>query len=148
MNIKSFFNNNWIHFAILFLFLVITVAYFSPEFNGYGLKQHDIEQHKGMSNEIQHFRENTGEEPFWTNSMFGGMPAVQISILYNGNLFQKISIWFLGAIGVTSGIFLLPSGVMSVIDDNLRLSLIGEKVFKTVMQYNSYLFGKRPMLQW
>jgi len=107
MNIKSFLNNNWIHFVILFLFLVITVAYFSPEFNGYGLKQHDIEQHKGMSNEIQHFRETTGEEPFWTNSMFGGMPAVQISILYNGNLFQKFSIWFLGAIGVTSGIFLL-----------------------------------------
>lgn len=107
MNIKSFFTKNWIHFAILAVFLIVTVAYFSPEFDGFGLKQHDIEQHKGMSNETQHFREATGDEPFWTNSMFGGMPTVQISTLYNGNVFQKITTWFLRTMGVPSGIFLL-----------------------------------------
>lgn len=107
MDIKSFFKNNWIHFAVLGLFLIITIAYFAPEFDGYGLKQHDIEQHKGMSNETVHHREVTGEEPFWTNSMFGGMPTVQISTLYNGNFFQKATIWFLGSFGVPAGIFLL-----------------------------------------
>lgn len=107
MNIKSFFTKNWIHFAILAVFVIVTVAYFSPEFDGFGLKQHDVEQHKGMSNETQHFREATGDEPFWTNSMFGGMPTVQISTLYNGNIFQKITIWFLGSVGVPAGIFLL-----------------------------------------
>ena len=107
MDIKSFLTKNWKHFAILAVFVIVTVAYFSPEFDGFGLKQHDVEQHKGMSNETQHFREATGEEPFWTNSMFGGMPTVQISTLYNGNVFQKITIWFLGSIGVPAGIFLL-----------------------------------------
>ena len=107
MDIKSFFKNNWIHFAVLGLFLIITIAYFAPEFDGYGLKQHDIEQFKGMSNETKHFRESTGDEPFWTNSMFGGMPTVQISTLYNGNVFQKITSWYLRQMGVPSGIFLL-----------------------------------------
>ena len=64
--------------------------YFSPQFEGYGLKQHDIEQFKGMSNEIVHFREETGKEPLWTNSMFAGMPATQISVVYGGNIFRPV----------------------------------------------------------
>lgn len=39
-----------------------------------------------MSKEISDFRERTGQEPLWTNSMFGGMPAWQISVVYTGNL--------------------------------------------------------------
>ena len=100
MSVKSFFVKNWIHFAVIAIFLLAMLAYFSPEFDGYGLKQHDVEQYKGMSNETKHFREDTGDEPLWTNSMFGGMPTIQISTLYNGNVFQKATIWFLGAIGV------------------------------------------------
>lgn len=107
MNIKSFFKNNWIHFVVLGVFLIVTVAYFSPEFDGYNIKQHDVEQHKGMSNEIAHHRELTGEEALWTNSMFGGMPGIQISTLYNGNIFQAALISFFVFIGVPSGIFIL-----------------------------------------
>src|SRR5690554_4381611 len=77
---------NWIHFLAIGLFILTTFIYFQPQFSGYGLKQHDIEQYKGMSNEINHFREVSGEEPLWTNSMFGGMPAYQISTVYEGNL--------------------------------------------------------------
>ena len=86
---KNFFSKNWIHFAIIAFFFVITYAYFSPQFDGYGLKQHDIEQFSGMAHETQLFREKTGNEPLWTNSMFGGMPTSQISVLYPGNIFQK-----------------------------------------------------------
>jgi hypothetical protein len=78
---KSFFERNWQHFAVLGGFIVIMFAYFSPEYDGYHLKQHDIEQYIGMSQEIKTFREKTGDEPLWTNSMFGGMPTVQISTL-------------------------------------------------------------------
>ena len=90
MDLKNFFSKNWMHFAVLAAFIIVAVAYFSPQFDGYGLKQHDIEQFKGMSNEIVHHREVTGEEPLWTNSMFGGMPATQISILYSGNVFKSL----------------------------------------------------------
>jgi len=107
MDLKSFFKKNWTHFAVLAVFLIVTIAYFSPDFDGYSLKQHDIEQFKGMSNETKHFRDATGDEPFWTNSMFGGMPTVQISTLYHGNVFQTITKWFLLHMGVPSGIFFL-----------------------------------------
>ncbi len=71
----------------LLVFLSITVIYMSPLFEGQRLKQHDIAMFKGMSKEIVDFRAKTGQEPLWTNSMFGGMPAWQISVEYKDNLF-------------------------------------------------------------
>jgi hypothetical protein len=72
------------------LFLVLSLAYMSPLLEGKKLKQDDIIRHKGMAKEIVDFREKTGEEPLWTNSMFGGMPAYQISVKYNGNLIKHV----------------------------------------------------------
>lgn len=104
---KDFFQKNWQHFAVIAVFVIISIVYFAPEFSGYDLRQHDVEQFKGMSQETQMFREKTGEEPLWTNSMFGGMPTIQISTLYPGNIFQNAIIGFLRFFGVPSGIFLL-----------------------------------------
>jgi hypothetical protein len=75
--------------AIL-VFIGITLAYFSPLLEGKRLDQHDITMFKGMSKEIVDFREKTGEEALWTNSMFGGMPAWQISVVYSGNLMRYL----------------------------------------------------------
>ena len=52
------------------------------------LFQSDIANFQGASKEIVDFREQTGEEALWTNSMFGGMPAYQISVKYTGNMHQ------------------------------------------------------------
>ena len=30
------------------------------------------------------------EEPLWTNSMFGGMPATQVSVVHGGNLMNQV----------------------------------------------------------
>lgn len=68
------------------VFLIITMVYLSPLLNGMKLFQSDIAQHLGASKEIADFRTRTGQEPLWTNSMFGGMPAYQVSTVYNGNL--------------------------------------------------------------
>jgi hypothetical protein len=83
---KKFFKLVTPYLVALFVFVGITLVYFSPMLEGKKLKQHDIEMYKGMSKEIADFRASTGEEPLWTNSMFGGMPAWQISVLYSGNL--------------------------------------------------------------
>ena len=64
-------------FAII-AFAAITLVYFSPILEGKRIKQHDIEMYKGMSQEITEFRNETGEQSLWTNSMFGGMPAWNI----------------------------------------------------------------------
>lgn len=89
LNFKELFSKNWIHLLAIGLFFAITFAYFQPQFSGYSLKQHDITQFRGMSNETTQFREHYGEEPLWTNSMFGGMPTYQISVDYSGNWVKK-----------------------------------------------------------
>ena len=72
------------------VFILVTWAFLHPMLEGKRLDQHDITMWKGMSKEISDFREKTGEEALWTNSMFGGMPAWQISVLYNGNLIHYV----------------------------------------------------------
>lgn len=71
------------HLAAIGIFWVITVAYFSPViFGGKEIFQEDIMRYKGVSKEITDFREKYGEEAFWTNALFCGMPAYQISVKY------------------------------------------------------------------
>ena len=74
------------HLAAAILFLVLIFAYFPELLDNNTLRMDDIEQHKGMSNELSNYREKTGEEAIWTNAMFGGMPGYIISVVYHGNL--------------------------------------------------------------
>lgn len=74
------------YLAAILIFVIITMVYFSPLLEGKKMFQSDIVQFKGMSKEIVDFREKTGQEPLWTNSMFGGMPAYQVSAKYTSNL--------------------------------------------------------------
>lgn len=107
INLKSLFVKNWIHLLAIGLFLIVTFIYFQPQFTGHRLKQHDIEQFKGMSNEIVHYREMTGEEPLWTNSMFGGMPAYQISVDYKGNILDEVVRFLNFGMNSPAGLFIL-----------------------------------------
>jgi hypothetical protein len=106
-SVKTFFSKNWIHFFAVALFFIVTFSYFQPQFNGYRLKQHDIEQFKGMSNEIVHYRDTEGGEPLWTNSMFGGMPTYQISTKYDGNLMIKMIRVFRLGLSSPAGMFIV-----------------------------------------
>lgn len=68
------------------IFFFLSLAYFIPDIlEGKKISQHDIVQFKGMSKEIVDHREKYGEEPLWTNSMFGGMPAYLVSTQYKSN---------------------------------------------------------------
>ena len=78
------------HVVAICLFIGISMAYFYPAMQGNVIKSHDINMHKGMAKEIADHREDFGEEPLWTNSAFGGMPATQISVVYNSNLIWKL----------------------------------------------------------
>jgi len=87
---KHFRRNTIPYISAIVIFLVITLVYFSPLLEGKKLKQHDIAMFKGMSKEIVDHRNSSGEEALWTNSMFGGMPAWQISVQYSANLTSYI----------------------------------------------------------
>ena len=107
INFSKIFKNNWIHLVAIGLFLVVTFIYFQPQFTGHRLDQHDIEQFKGMSNEVVHYREVEGGEPLWTNSMFGGMPTYQISTKYEGNLLDDVTKVLSFGMKSPAGIFIL-----------------------------------------
>ena len=79
------------HALAIAVFLALTVVYFFPVLEGKEISQHDIAQWEGMSKEIQDFRTSNDSEPLWTRSMFGGMPAYQISVLYDSNLLQYVN---------------------------------------------------------
>ena len=78
------------HALAIVVFVIVTLVYFKPLLSGKVLRQDDIARHKGMSKEILDYRNQHNEEPLWTNSMFGGMPAYQISTLYSGNWLGKL----------------------------------------------------------
>lgn len=81
MNLK--FKKSWLpNILAIILFAVIAIVYFYPTLEGFSLKQGDITNFKGMSKEILDFRKYYDSEPLWTNTMFGGMPAYQISTTY------------------------------------------------------------------
>jgi hypothetical protein len=69
------------HVVAAGVFLVVTIFFFNPVFFGHkDLLQHDIQQFVGSSKSISDYREKTGEEALWTNSMFSGMPAYLVSV--------------------------------------------------------------------
>ncbi len=71
-------------------FVIISLAYFSPVLEGKKLFQSDIAQFRGMSKEIQDFRTEYGEEPYWTDRAFGGMPSYQLSTYYPNDYIKKV----------------------------------------------------------
>ena len=89
---KSFNYKNYLpHLIAVLIFVFISLVYLSPLLNGEKIVQSDITHFEGMSKEIADYRTQTGNEALWTNSMFGGMPAFQISVLYTMNITNKIS---------------------------------------------------------
>lgn len=72
------------HLIALVVFVVVTVLFFSPVFfESKAPVQPDIQEYQGSAKAITDFREQTGEEPLWTNAMFGGMPAYLISVQWS-----------------------------------------------------------------
>ncbi|VAW29624.1 hypothetical protein MNBD_BACTEROID07-487 [hydrothermal vent metagenome] len=128
------------YLVALLIFLSITVVYLSPLFEGQKLKQHDITMYRGMSKEINDFRAKTGEEPLWTNSMFGGMPAWQISVQYKDNLFLYVDrVIRLGLPPSASYVFLYFLGffiLLLVLRVDPWLSIVGAIAFAL----SSYFF--------
>ena len=113
------------HAVAIVLFAILSSMYFSPVLDGYSLRQGDINQHKGMSKEISDYRLLKGDEALWTDSMFGGMPAYQISVVHENNLLrhvdQLIKLYLPGPIGI------------------LFMSMLGFYIFALCLRVNPWL---------
>ncbi len=121
-------------------FAAITLVYFSPVLQGKRIKQHDIEMHLGMSQEIIQYREATGEQTLWTNAPFGGMPAWNISIQPKGNLTNPVYKGLtLGLPHPIGSVFICMLGffvLLLVLECGFWISFIGAIAYG----FTSYLF--------
>ena len=80
------------HLVILIGFIVISLAYFSPVLSGKQIFQSDIMQYIGMSKQQKDFKAETGEETYWTNSAFAGMPTYQLGAKYPHNYIKSLDL--------------------------------------------------------
>ncbi|OAB78956.1 glycosyltransferase family protein [Cochleicola gelatinilyticus] len=87
-SIKSFIP----HFVVVVLFVIIALAYFSPVLQGKKIFQSDIVQYTGMAKQQIDHREETGEELYWTDAAFGGMPTYQLGAKYPHNYIKKLDL--------------------------------------------------------
>ena len=80
------------HLVVFVLFIVASLAYFNPVLQGKKIFQSDIVQYTGMAKQQNDFREATGEETYWTDAAFGGMPTYQLGAKYPNNYIKQLDL--------------------------------------------------------
>lgn len=80
------------HALVLIGFVILSLAYFSPVLEGKKIFQSDIMQYIGMSKQQKDFKAKTGEETYWTNGAFAGMPTYQLGAKYPHNYIKKLDL--------------------------------------------------------
>lgn len=83
-------NKLYPHFLAIIGFVIVSLIYFYPVLQGKKIYQSDIAQYTGMAKEQNDFRKQTGEEPYWTNNAFGGMPTYQLGANYPHNYIKQL----------------------------------------------------------
>ena len=74
----------------LILFIAIALIYTNPVFQGKEIIQHDIVQYKGGAKELLDYRAKNGEETYWSDAMFGGMPTYQTGVQFRGDVIKHV----------------------------------------------------------
>lgn len=121
------------HIISILVIMSICIMYFYPQFEGKVVRQSDISIYTGMVQEIKEYKEKTGEEVLWTNSMFGGMPGYQISPQSKSNQLKYaksiLSLGFARPVGTflmgMIGFYIM----MLLLGINPWLSLVGSIIF-------------------
>ena len=72
------------HLIALAVLFTLNALFFTPQFQGKVPRQGDIVSWEAASKEIKDYETKTGDQLLWTDAMFGGMPAYQIAMKYQG----------------------------------------------------------------
>ena len=122
------------------VFIAISLIYFSPLLEGKQLYQSDIVNYRGSAQEIKDYRQATGEEALWTNSMFGGMPAYQIDVSFKTNVakvFNNIfKLWLPHPASILMVLLLCFFILMLTLKADPWLAMVGAVAFA----FSSYFF--------
>ncbi|MDA8657803.1 YfhO family protein [Flavobacteriaceae bacterium] len=82
------------HAGVVLGFAVVALLFYYPLLSGKTLLQSDIRQYQGMSRQLQEHREATGEETYWIDNAFGGMPTYQLGAKFPADVLQPIYSFF------------------------------------------------------
>ncbi len=126
-------NKNLIFSAIAILFFaVIALIYCSPVLSDNSIIQPDIVNYKGSAEEMKSFEQKTGENIYWSNAMFGGMPTYQTGAQYDNDMIKGIDKLLRFLPRPADYIFLLFSGFFilgMVVFRNWKYALAGSIFF-------------------
>jgi len=88
---SSFFRSLFFPHAIIIIgFAVSALMFYYPLISGKTLIQSDIRQYEGMSRQLKEYRKTTGDETYWIDNAFGGMPTYQLGAEYPADFLSPI----------------------------------------------------------
>ena len=120
------------HIASLAIFIIAALLYFHPVLKGQKMSQSDIRQYIGMAKEMNDFRAETGEEPYWAESPFGGMPTYQLGARFPNDYVQQLDWWIRFLPRPADYLFLYFLGfyvLMLALKVDWKLSILGALTF-------------------
>lgn len=123
------------------IFVIIAAVYAYPVLEGKILQASDTINGKGMTHELNEYKEETGIDSYWTGSMFSGMPTYQISFRVPSTHFlSPISkVYRLGLPAAIGMIFVYLLGFFILLRSfkiNKWLSIVGA----IAIAFSSYFF--------
>ncbi|WP_299190370.1 YfhO family protein [uncultured Aquimarina sp.] len=78
------------HLLVIIGFIIASLAFFNPVLSGKMIFQNDIKLYEGMAKQQKDHRKKTGEETFWNNSAYGGMPTYQLGAKFPHDYMDKL----------------------------------------------------------
>lgn len=78
------------HILVILGFIIVSLVFFNPVLSGKMIYQNDIKLYEGTARQQNEFRENTGEETFWNNAAFGGMPTYALGAKFPHDYMDKL----------------------------------------------------------
>jgi len=78
------------HIVVICGFIVISLVYFNPVLSGKTLYQSDIKLYESVARQQIDYRKKTGEETYWNNSAYGGMPTYQLGARFPHDHMDKL----------------------------------------------------------
>ncbi|MDR0907346.1 MAG: YfhO family protein [Rikenellaceae bacterium] len=80
MKPRNIFSKALPYIVAVVIFYCISALYFLPQYEDKTLQMSDVQMYRGMAKEPNDHQATYHEDPQWTGSMFGGMPAYLISM--------------------------------------------------------------------
>ncbi len=78
------------HILVIFGFILVSLLYFNPVLSGKMLYQNDIKLYEGMTKQQKEHKSKTGQETYWNNGAYGGMPTYQLGAKFPHDYMDKL----------------------------------------------------------